>query len=320
MGRSIDHSDDLKWYPRSWRDHYGEELMLFLQDRYGEDPVPVTARLSMIRSGSVERLRAGGIIGTSVDSDRRIRGASLLVLCAWGMFVVAGAVFAKYTEHWPLATPQVDQRVPEVAMGIVQVAAAAGFLILVVAGLITLPALVALVRSDGWKSIWATARWMVISVAVAGTAAIVIVAWNAQLGPSQSINTPWSLKVAGVVGGLLVVLALAVSSGTIVAIVYRLRLSDQVTRMLGVLAFAMSGVLIFIFAGALTWWITTAIHAPWFFGSFVPRSQSSPAPLAMVVLGLTMLSGLVLAGYGTVRIAVSMGRSGGALAPAGRTE
>jgi hypothetical protein len=117
-----------------------------------------------------------------------------------------------------------------------------------------------------------------------------------------------------------VVLALAVSSGTIVAIVYRLRLSDQVTRILGVLAIAMSGVLIFIFAGALTWWITTAIHAPWFFGSFVPRSQSSPAPLAMVVLGLTMLSGLVLAGYGTVRIAVSMGRSGGALAPAGRTE
>src|SRR5665213_641826 len=320
MGRSIDHSDDLKWYPRSWREHYGEEFAVFLQDRYGDGPVPMSARLSMIRCGTVERLRTGGIIGSSVNADRRIRGASLLVLCAWGLFVVAGAAFAKYTEHWPLATPQVDHRMPEVAMGLVRVAAAAGVFIVLIAGLVTLPALVALVRTDGWKSMWATIRMMVVSAAVTGTAAIVIVSWNAHLSPSRSVTTPWSLRAAGVVGGLLVVAALAVCLGTVVAIVYRLRLSDQVTRVLGVLAMAMSGALVLIFAGALTWWITTAMHAPWFFGSLVPRSPSSPAPLAMVVMALTMLSGLGLAGFGTVRIAVGMGRSGCAPAPAGRTE
>jgi hypothetical protein len=40
----------------------------------------------------------------------------------------------------------------------------------------------------------------------------------------------------------------------------------------------------------------------------------------MVVLALTMLSGLGLAGFGTVRIAVSMGRSRTSLAPVGRVE
>jgi len=66
----------------------------------------------------------------------------------------------------------------------------------------------------------------------------------------------------------------------------------------------MTGALMVIFAGALTWWISTALHAPWFFGSLVPRSPTSPAPLALIVLGLMMLSGLVLAGIGAVRIAI----------------
>ena len=309
MSRSIDHSEGLKWYPRSWRDQYGDEFVTFLHDRYGDGPVPLSARLSMVRSGTVERLRAGGAIGTSVDSDRRIRGASLLVLCAWGLFVVVGAAFAKYTEHWPLSTPRVDQRLPAVAMGTVQGAAAAGVLILLVAGLVTLPALVDLVRADGWRSMWATARAMVISVAVAGVAFVVIVAWNHQLSPSQSVNAPWALKAVGVIGGLLVVGALTVCAGTIVAIVHRLGLSHRATRALGLLAIAMAGVLALIFVGTLTWWIATAIHAPWFFGSLVPGSSGSPAPLAMVIFSLMMLSGLVLAGLGTARIVGGMSSS-----------
>jgi hypothetical protein len=310
----------LKWYPRSWRDRYGEDFEMFLKDRYGADPIPLPARLSMMRSGALERLRAGGVIGTSADADMRVRSASLLVLCAWGIFVVAGSAFAKYSEHWPLAMPRTDQWLPAAAMGAAQVAAIAGVLILMVAGLLTLPALFHLLRSGGWTPMWTLVRPMVVSVTVAGAASVLIVVWNHNLGPSPSATAPLALRAAGVVGGLLVVGALAVCSATAVAIVYRLCLSHRVTRILGVLAVAMAGVLVVIFAGALTWWITTAIHAPWFFGSLVPRSQSSPAPLAMIVLGLMMLAGLVFAGFGTVRIAVSMGRSGAALAPAGQTE
>ena len=65
-----------------------------------------------------------------------------------------------------------------------------------------------------------------------------------------------------------------------------------------------------IFAGTLTWWIATALHAPWFFGSMVPRSPTSPAPLVMILLGLLMLSGLVLAGVGMVPIAGTRVHSG----------
>jgi hypothetical protein len=289
MAEDTDRSNDLKWYPRSWRDRYGDDFALYLQDRYGDGKIPIAARLSMIRSGSIERLRTGGIVGTSVDTDIRIRGASLLVLIAWGVFVIAGSAFAKYSEHWQLAMPRHDYWLPAAAMLAVRSAAVAGALILLVAGLLTLPAIVDLIRSDGWKPLWALARPMAVSVAVAAVASMVIVTWNHHLGQSPSATAPLALKVAGVVGGLLVVCTLAVSCATAVALVYRVHLSPRVTRTLGVLAIAMAAALVIIFAGA--------------------RSPTSPAPAAMVVLGLMMLSGLVLAGIGAARITVTMSRS-----------
>ena len=308
MTEGADRSGQLRWYPRSWRDQYGEDFARYLQDRYGDGKIPMTARLSVVRSGSIERLRTGGFVGTSVGTDMRIRGASLLVLLAWGVFVVAGSAFAKYTEHWPLAMPRQENWVPAAAMVAVQAAAAAGVLILLVAGLVTLPALVNLIRSDGWKPLGMLVRPAAVSVTVAAAASAVVVVWNNHLGPSARAAVPPALKVTTVIGGLLVVCAVAVCCGTVVALVYRLSLSSRLTRTLGVLAIAMAAALVVIFAGALTWWISLAIHAPWFFGSLVPRSPSSPAPTAMIVLGLMMFSGLVLAGIGIARIAISMNR------------
>jgi hypothetical protein len=229
------------------------------------------------------------------------------------VFIVAGSAFAKYTEHWPLATPQADHWLPAAAMAAVQAAAAAGVLIVIVAGLISLPALVELIRSDGWSTLWPLIRPMILSVTMAGAVSIGIVAWNDRLGPS--INTPLVLRIAGVFAGLVVVGALVVSCGTLIAIVYRLRFSPRVTRVLGLLAVAMTVALVAIFAGTLTWWVSTALHAPWFFGSLVPRSPTSPAPLAMIVLGLMMLTGVVLAGIGAFRITRMRSHVGGMASP-----
>ena len=158
----------------------------------GIGPLPLSARLSMVRSGTVERLRSGGIVGSSVDPDTRVRGASLLVLCAWGVFIVAGSAFAKYTEHWPLATPQVDHWLPATAMAAVQAAAAVGVLIVIMAGLACLPALVEFIRSEGWHALWPLARPMLLSGIAAGVASAGIVAWNNQLGPNTT--TPLGLR------------------------------------------------------------------------------------------------------------------------------
>jgi len=65
-------------------------------------PLPLSARLSMVRSGTVSALRTGG----SWKLGRSGHPGSVCVtpraLCV-GVFIVAGSAFAKYTEHWPLA-------------------------------------------------------------------------------------------------------------------------------------------------------------------------------------------------------------------------
>jgi hypothetical protein len=48
----------LRWYPSAWRRRYGKELVALLEDTYGDQPLPLRCRLSLIHSGTRERGRA----------------------------------------------------------------------------------------------------------------------------------------------------------------------------------------------------------------------------------------------------------------------
>lgn len=48
----------LRWYPRSWRRRYGDELVALLEDMFGDEPLSVGCRMSLFRSGTIERIRA----------------------------------------------------------------------------------------------------------------------------------------------------------------------------------------------------------------------------------------------------------------------
>jgi hypothetical protein len=47
----------LRWYPATWRRRYGQELIAMLDDTYGNEKLPRRARMSLIRSGLVQRVR-----------------------------------------------------------------------------------------------------------------------------------------------------------------------------------------------------------------------------------------------------------------------
>ncbi|MGB8792648.1 MAG: hypothetical protein WCD33_14170 [Mycobacterium sp.] len=47
----------LRWYPAAWRRRYGEELIAMLDDTYGNDKLPRRARMSLLRSGLIQRIR-----------------------------------------------------------------------------------------------------------------------------------------------------------------------------------------------------------------------------------------------------------------------
>jgi hypothetical protein len=61
----------LRWYPAAWRRRYGEELIAMLDDTHGDDELPRPTRMSLIRSGLIERVRllrkySGTYVGYSV--------------------------------------------------------------------------------------------------------------------------------------------------------------------------------------------------------------------------------------------------------------
>jgi hypothetical protein len=306
--RVVDHATIVKFYPSSWRDRYGDELTMFLNDRYGDGPVPIAARLSMMGTGSLERLRSVGIIGKSVDWDKRVRGKSLLVLGAWVLFVIAGVGLSRHTAHWtsvvPSQAPGPSLVVPQgpslVGMG--AVGAAAGLFILVIAALVSLPAFVRMVRSDGRMRRWTTVRAVGITLAAA-IACIAIVVLIRGGGPAQGnfAIQQWRPLAAFVV--MLVVGAFAiVAAATMVLFVTRLETSRRVTKVLGLLALAMTALLTVIFVGSVILWTSSAIPSQWSFASFLPQSPALPGHIAMVIVAMMMFSGLVLALFGATGI------------------
>jgi len=66
-----DVSGILRWYPAAWRRRYGEELIAMLDDTYQNDKLPRRVKMSLLRSGLVERIRllrrfSGTYLGYSI--------------------------------------------------------------------------------------------------------------------------------------------------------------------------------------------------------------------------------------------------------------
>src|ERR1039458_8031 len=122
----------LRWYPSDWRSKYGEGMVALLEDTYGTGKIPLRTRLSVVRAGSIERARASGLIGSAASSLERQRTGSLLVLCGWAGFMLAGALFAKFTDNWGASSSNGDRALVKVIYGTVQWVGAAGLLLVLV--------------------------------------------------------------------------------------------------------------------------------------------------------------------------------------------
>ena len=130
-------------------------------------------RADLLRSAARERLRGG----RRDDPSPRLRGGASLVLWAWALFVLAGAIVAKTSEHWRSALPGHPSSPANAAfVGLTAVAIAAA--VLVAAGIaLTLPAASRLLRDGGWRRIRARALIAMTLTIAAVAATIVLVAW-----------------------------------------------------------------------------------------------------------------------------------------------
>jgi hypothetical protein len=96
----------LRWYPREWREHYGEEFLELLVDDVEERTHSVDRTLDVARSGLVARLASAGLGGRSLDPADHGRRSLATFACAVSMFLtVAFAIWAQMTVGWQWSAP-----------------------------------------------------------------------------------------------------------------------------------------------------------------------------------------------------------------------
>jgi len=290
----------LRCYPRGWRERYGEDLAAYLDDAYpGRLPVP--AALSLAGGGLAQRFRESAGLGTDAAAGARLRDGVLVVLAAWAAFVVAGASFAKLSEHFDSSLSERTRAVPDLAYTALQAVASLSGLAVVAGIAFAIPALLRLLTRGGWNQV----RRHVLRAAAATVPTVAmtagLVGWAHQLTGAQRNGGSAGYSAAFLVWAVLV--AVSVGLWTVAAVVTarRLSLSRPVLLVEGALAITVTVGMLVMVAAAVTWWASLASTSPSFLAGGVagPTSQWNPQLVATVVL---MLSALTVASLGTVRV------------------
>lgn len=288
----------LRLYPRGWRLRYGDELEALILDMSGPERVPWRIRADVAASGGRERLRAAGLGGDSPDAS--VRGGASLVLWAWGLFVVAGAIVQKTSEHWQQALPSGSHTAATVAFGsLIGVASAAA--VIVVAGIVlTLPALRQLLHAGGWTQLRRPVIRAVSLSVILVVALIGLVIWAHDLTPRDRqghdtayalVATAWVLLGAGTLGSWTLAATRTVARLTLPASLLRLeaRLATAVAAGLGVMT-----------AATAVWWVSVATVAPNALTGSLAGHSSAFVPQLVVAMVL-MLAAVGLGGAGARR-------------------
>jgi hypothetical protein len=220
--------------------------------------------------------------------------------------VVAGAGFAKYSEHWDAVTPYGARAVPSAAFVAIQLAAIGATAIFVGAAVICLGSFSRFVRDVGWSHVRRLLGPMVASVVLALLATVALVLWAHHLGPSQRNGGLWPYEVVGLAWVLVVVATIVIATSTIVNVVQRLQFTRRTSLAFGVLSLLMAASIAVIFASTLAWWAGMATNAPWFFASGVVGTSASTVPAPMVIFAVMMTASQLVALGAAARIVRTM--------------
>ena len=309
MSRDYEHM--LRWYPPAWRARYGDELTALMEDMYAASGrVPPRARLGLVRAGLVERAREAGLVGTAVGPAARVTGGSLLVLCAWGFFVVAGATFGKFTDQWLHGTPTADRALPTAGYGLALVSAVVAAALVVLAAALVVPSFVRLVRSGRWPEVRGPVWRAVVGAVVAASFVGSTLGWARHLSAHDRNGGLPAYSVVFVLVCLTVVVGIALGTAAAVAVARRVELHDRVVRVLGLQALGVTAAMVSMFGGVVTWWAAEATHAPTVLAGGIGDGfiwTSSSAPPTLLAAGLLMVVGLALAVAGSVRVLRGIG-------------
>jgi hypothetical protein len=96
----------LRWYPRVWRERYGEEFMALLMEDLAERPRWSGRTINVMGSGLLARLTAAGLTGSALDAADQARATLATLLCSVAAFLVLGvSMWSQLTIGWQWSAP-----------------------------------------------------------------------------------------------------------------------------------------------------------------------------------------------------------------------
>jgi hypothetical protein len=292
----------LRFYPRSWRERYGDEMRELILATSGPGPLPWRVRLDLLRGGLRERMRSFGFGGAGIPPARRARAGVLLVLCAWALMIVGGALVQRYSENWRQFTPPADQGLPGEAYDtLIGAAVLAGLLVL--AGIaITLPRFVGMMRSGGWRELRPECTRALESTVLAVIATFALGIWSRQLDFAQRNGHDIAYGIGFLLWGVAAVACLVAWTLLAVKSAGRVELPKSLLKAHSALAGAVAACMLLASAACAVWWAALAGVAPW-------ALSDNPVGAGAAVVGPQLLLGC-----GLMAVASSFALGGAAYA------
>lgn len=292
----------LRWYPRSWRDRYGEELLALTEDEWGDRIPSLRYRRDIARAGLRERVHATGLVGPGANAATRLRSGSLLVLSTWTLFVIAGLGLQKTSEHFARAVPLASRSTSQDAFNTVALFAVISLAAVLIGVAATLPRAIEFLRSGGWRHVRRHTLRSVIASGLAVATVIPLSQWAHTLNEMQRNGADNAYSWAVTAWAVLVALALVSWTATAIAVVVRLNLSRRTLRIEGTLAVVVAGSMAAITIATAVWWSSLSAQASWFLDGTPSGTSSGGVSSTMVTIVSLMSIAVLLASVGVARI------------------
>jgi hypothetical protein len=289
----------LRLYPAAWRTRYADELEGLILDMSDGRRVPWRVRADVAVAGVRERVRLiGGRGGESPEG--RVRSGAVLVLWAWALFVLGGAVLQKTSEHWQQALPARSASAAHVAFtALIVVAVLAALLVVVGIGL-AIPGLLGVARATHWPAIRRRLRHAGLATLVFLAVTLGLVIWAHGLTGRQRAGHDTAYALGFVVWALLGAGALLAWTAAAAGSAAALRLRRPAWRAEAWLSAAVAAAMAVMTVAAVVWWVVVADASP---SALTGSSAGHPSALVLqlVLAVVLMLAGTGLGAAGTRR-------------------
>jgi hypothetical protein len=239
----------LRWYPRAWRERYGEELLALIQDTLDEGRPTWRLRLGVVRGGLRERAhQARQAVGAVI---KRPSGLDL-----WAKMLAAGTIVAILPQNLSESPPPARGWQAVAAFDALLAAVALTGAVVVASGLAALPALVRFLRAGGWPKIRRRVVWAAGATVVAGGALAGLVLAAGSRSPAQ-VNASYAYLAGFLATGLAITAAIGLWAIAAAAMARHLTLDPRLRAVQLVLVAVTPAAVTVVLVTLNLWWSAT---------------------------------------------------------------